>query len=82
MAVSDESLRHAQTIAAEIVALHGSTFSPILKVLNDEIRRREQEAKELGAVLGDFDFEEARLARRRAYRKRLRDCQRKHSLRR
>ena len=39
-AVTDGTLRLAQAIAAEIVVLYGSTFSPILKVLNDEIRRR------------------------------------------
>ena len=70
MAVSDEKLKRARDVAAEIVATYDVKYAPYLDILNTEIKRREARADLIAQTLSAHDITELR-ARRRKRRKNL-----------
>ena len=40
MAITDDQLRRARTIAAEVVATHSDRYVPLFEILDQELRRR------------------------------------------
>ncbi|KCZ54673.1 hypothetical protein HY29_14065 [Hyphomonas beringensis] len=68
MTVSDDTLAHARTLAAEIVATFGMTYMPIYKLLDDEIQKREQEAASIHAILSGHTALTPRAGRRKRER--------------
>lgn len=68
MDVSDEDVRQARRILAEIVTTHDAKYAPLFEILNDEVERREALSLAIEKVIAKSDLQEvrsARLARRR-----------------
>ena len=70
MAVSDDNLKRARDVAAEIVATYDVKYAPYLDILNTEIKRREARADLIAQTLSARDIIELR-AQRRKRRKNL-----------
>lgn len=70
MAVSDDILKRARDVAAEIVATCDVKYAPYLDILNTEIKRREVRADLIAQTLLAHDITKLR-ARRRKRRKNL-----------
>nr|WP_290915488.1 hypothetical protein [Hyphomonas sp. 34-62-18] len=70
MAVSDERLRHARDVAAEIVATHDPKYAPIFKVLDDELKKRERIAAVVQSALREAAPLRLRERRRKQQRSR------------
>ena len=68
MAVSDDNLKRARDVAAEIVATHDVKYAPYLDILNTEIERREQRAELIARTLSAHDINELRAQRRKRRR--------------
>ena len=64
MSVSDQSLKRARDVAAEVVVAYDDKYFPLFEILEEEVKRRESKRKSLARDL-DIDTIVRRRARRR-----------------
>jgi len=68
MEISDEDVRQARRILAEIVTTHDAKYASLFEILNDEVERREALSLAIDKAIAQTDLQKtrsARLARRR-----------------
>lgn len=65
MAVTDDQLRHARSVVAEIVATHDEKYAPLFEILDNEMKRRDARARAINQTIAKYDFEKLRAARRK-----------------
>ena len=65
MAVSDEDIRHARNVVAEIVATHDAKYAPLFEILDTELQKREKRASAIKRSIAMTNLEALRAARRK-----------------
>lgn len=65
MGVTDEQVRHARNIIAEIVATHDEKYAPLFEILDNEVKRREARAQSIKKTIALTDIGKLRAARRK-----------------
>lgn len=66
MSVSDEQLKHAHALAAEVVASHNAIYAPVFDVLDAELQRREQRRATIAKAASGLTTEMKRELRRKS----------------
>jgi len=65
MPVSDEEVRHARDVVAEIVATHNPKYAPLFDILEVEVRKREQRSQLIRNAISRTDLAKLRELRQR-----------------
>lgn len=68
MAVSDETLKHARAIAAEIASTYDAKYMPIYEILDEEVKRRAASAEKVRLALSGTDLIKLRAKRQKRRR--------------
>jgi len=71
MAVSDEQLRQARQVAAEIVATHDPKYAPYFEILDTEMKRRQARYQLIHETVANTDAAKLRAQRRKRRKNRL-----------
>lgn len=68
MSVSDEDVRHARDVVAEIVATHDPKYALLFDILDVEVKKREQRAQKIRNAVSRTDLSKLRDLRQRRRR--------------
>lgn len=64
MSVSDEEVKRARDVVAELIATHSSKYLPLFEILDAEVKQRERRANLVCDTLSKLDLVKLRSARR------------------
>ena len=70
MPVSDEEVRQARNVIAEIVATHDEKYAPLFEILDVELQRREKRAQQIRGLVSKADLTKMRAMRRKCQKNR------------
>jgi hypothetical protein len=71
MSISDEEIRHARNVVAEIVATHDPKYAPLFEILDVELKKREFRANLISKTFSKSDLTNLRGSRRKRRKSRL-----------
>lgn len=70
MPVTDEDVRHARDVVAEIISTHDPKYAPLFEILDSEVKRRETRAELIKKTLSKTDLTKMRELRRKRQKNR------------
>lgn len=70
MPVSDEEVRRARNVIAEIVTTHDEKYAPLFEILDVELQRREKRAQQIRGLVSKTDLSKMRAMRRKRQKNR------------